>query len=108
MNPIYSHPRGLGLALLAAGIITNAHAQTTDLWALAQKEAGTHRFSTLFTAQDVRRHLSTEDGLSQAMDWCKQTAVTKVYIESYRDGYTAEKAALENAQIGRASCRERV
>src|ERR1035437_2196507 len=98
MKPIYSRPLGLGLALLAAGMITNAQAQTTDLWALARKEAGTHRFSTLFTAQDVRRHLSSEEGLNQAMDWCKQTAVTKVYIESYRDGYTAKKAALENAR----------
>src|SRR5674476_469113 len=59
---------------------------------------GTHRFSTLFTAQDVRRSLASEEGLNQAMDWCKQTAVTKVYIESYRDGYTAKKAALENAR----------
>ncbi len=71
MKPMYLQPVGLGLALLTAAIITNTHAQTADLWALAKKEAGTHRFSTLFTAQDVRRHLSTEEGLNQAMDWCK-------------------------------------
>jgi len=98
MKPIHLHPLSLGLVLLAAGIITNTHAQTADLWELAQKEASTHRLSTLFTAQDVRRYLASEEGLHQAMDWCKQTAVTKVYIESYRDGYTAEKAVLENAR----------
>ena len=98
MKPMHLYPLSLGLALLAAGIITNTHAQTADLWALAQKEAGTHRFSTLFTAHDVRRYLASEEGLNQAMDWCKQTAITKVYIESYRDGYTAEKAVLENAR----------
>lgn len=72
--------------------------QPGDLWDLAKSQAGVHRFSTLFTAQDVRRHLSSDDGLQQALQWCKQTGVTKVYIESFRDGYTAEKAALVKAR----------
>lgn len=55
-----------------------------------------HRFSTLLTAQDVRDRLSTEEGIHSAMDWCKKTAVTKVYIEVFRDGYQAERAALEH------------
>jgi len=71
-------------------------AGTTSLWALARSKQPVHRFSTLLTAQDVRDRLSTEEGIHSAMDWCKKTAVTKVYIEVFRDGYQAERAALEH------------
>jgi hypothetical protein len=70
----------------------------TDLWELAQREAGTHRFSTLFTAHDVKNHLSNDEGIDRAIDWCRRTAVTKVYIETFRDGYQAERAALQHAK----------
>ncbi|HWX20308.1 MAG TPA: hypothetical protein VN578_10450 [Candidatus Binatia bacterium] len=70
----------------------------TDLWKLASQQASAHHFSTLFTAQDVQRHLSTDEGLSAALEWCKQTGVTKVYIETFRDGYQAERGTLENAK----------
>lgn len=68
-----------------------------DLWKLANQEAPPHRFSTLFTAQDVRDLLATEAGRQAAIDWCKQTGVTKVYIESFRT-YRAERGTLENAK----------
>ena len=68
-----------------------------DLWKLAKECATVHRFSTLFTAHDVQRHLSSETGLQAAIDWCKQTGVTKVYVEAFRDGYQADRATLENA-----------
>lgn len=70
---------------------------TPPLWDLARREANTHRFSTLFSAQDVRDTLSKEDGLARAIDWCRRTAVTQVYVECYRDGYQAERAILTNA-----------
>ncbi len=57
-----------------------------------------HIFSTLFSAQDVRGHLSTEQGIDAAIDWCKKTSVTKVYIEVFRDGYQADRAALLHAK----------
>ncbi|MBI2926013.1 MAG: hypothetical protein HYY24_09940 [Verrucomicrobia bacterium] len=69
-----------------------------DLWQLARREQATHRFSTLFTAHDVKNYLSTDAGLAQAIDWCRQTAVTKVYLEEFRDGYQAERAALLHAK----------
>lgn len=72
--------------------------RAADLWALAQREKAVHRYSTLFTAQDVRDHLSRESGLDQALDWCRQTAVSHVYIEVFRDGYQAERAALQHAK----------
>jgi hypothetical protein len=70
----------------------------TDLWALAQRHAAVHRFSTLFTAQNVRDHLTSDSGLDQAIKWCKGTAVTKVYLEEFRDGYTADRATLVKAR----------
>ncbi len=70
-----------------------------NAWLLAAQYRGVHRFSTLFTAQDVRRYLSQDSGIDDAVAWCRQTGVTKVYIESFRDGYQAERAALEHARL---------
>jgi hypothetical protein len=52
-------------------------------------------WSTLFTAQDVRDHLSTEQGRRDALEFCRKMGITKVYIESFRDGYQAEEATLK-------------
>ena len=107
----FSHPfgvagglsiRGALLALLVWGApgqpaCLAAGAPPADLWTLANQQAPVHRFSTLFTAQDVRQSLSSPEGIQAAIDWCKQTGVTKVFIEEFRDGYQAERAALETA-----------
>ena len=88
--------------LLLSGVITWAgpvvRGDDADLWQLALREAGVHRFSTLFTAQDVRQHLGADAEIDRAMDWCRRTAVTKVYVEVFRDGYQAERATLEHAR----------
>src|SRR4029079_3161308 len=91
------------LALCVAGSICAADEAATaapalDLWTLGNASRDAHSFSTLFTAQDVRDRLSSEEGLAKAVQWCKETAVTKVYIESYRDGYQAERGALARAR----------
>ena len=86
------------LLLLGGALALNAQAQTTDLWNLARNHQRIHRFSTLFSAQDVRDRLSSDDGLAKAIDWCQRTAVTQVYVESFRDGYQAERATLEKAR----------
>lgn len=72
--------------------------RTPNLWNLAKDCASGHRFSTLFTSHDVRQYLSTEDDLKSAIAWCKQTGVTKVYIEEFRDGYQADRPTLESAR----------
>jgi hypothetical protein len=72
-------------------------AQEINLWDIGLAQAKVHRFSTLMTAQDVRGSLSSEEGLNQALDWCRKTAVTKVYLECFRDGYQAERSTLEKA-----------
>ena len=84
--------------LLASTAFAGSPSETSpDLWALARSHTQTHRFSTLFTAQDVRGRLASPEGLTAAIDWCQRTAVTKVYLECFRDGYQAERGALTNA-----------
>ncbi len=70
----------------------------TELWDLAKSKQQTHRFSTLFSAQQVRDHLGDAERLAAAVDWCKRTALTKVYIESFRDGYQARRDTLQKAK----------
>lgn len=92
---LYPHrrPSTLILALLL-GLSSSRFVFASDLWELARESAATHRFSTLFTAHDVKNHLSGEEGRVKAREWCRNTGVTKVYIESFRDGYEAEAQAL--------------
>ena len=95
----------LALLLCFVGIPAScAAAQAPDvtpvdgLWQLARQQAPIHRVSTLFTAHDVRRYLANTNGLQRALAWCKQTGVTKVYLEAFRDGYQADRATLETAK----------
>ena len=80
------------------GVLADEPTREVRLWDLARSKQNIHRFSTLLTAQDVRDHLSTEKGLATAVRWCRQTGVTKVYIETFRDGYTAERKMVERAR----------
>jgi hypothetical protein len=73
-------------------------AEPVNLWELGKAKQGVHRFSTLIDAQTVRDHLSSEEGIDAAIDWCKNTAVTKVYIEEFRDGYQANRETLAHAK----------
>ena len=85
------------LAFLCIAFLASAQ-ETPKLWDLARQNAAMHRFSTLFTASQVRDHLTPPEKLQAAVDWCKATGVTKVYIESFRDGYQSERTALANAR----------
>jgi hypothetical protein len=67
-------------------------------WDLANQNKDLLRVSTIFTAQDVRDKLSYQAGLDSAIMWCKDAGVTRVFIESFRNGYTAEKDMLTNAR----------
>jgi hypothetical protein len=55
-------------------------------------------WSTLFTAQDVRDHLSTPEGRNQALEFCHKMGIIKVYVETFRDGYQADGQALQTAR----------
>ena len=89
-------------AILLLQCVARGQSQTRtsnagSLWDLARSSQKVHRFSTLLTAQQVRDLLSSEEGIRSAIDWCKKTAVTKVYIETFR-GYQADRAALQKAK----------
>ncbi|MFZ2149135.1 MAG: hypothetical protein WAV28_18140 [Sedimentisphaerales bacterium] len=82
-----------GLVLLAA-----LRCQSQSLWELANENKGLLKIATLFTAQNVRDHLGSEEGIGKAIDWCKKAGVTHVFIETFRDRYTAERRTLERAK----------
>ncbi len=73
-------------------------AATENLWELAKSKIDVHRFSTLVTAQQVRDLLSSDEGIDAAIDWCRNTAVTKVYVETFRGRYQAERDVLRHAR----------
>jgi hypothetical protein len=79
--------------LLAAALAQAASAED-----LARANLEVHRFSTLFTAHEVRSLLGTAEGRAAALDWCRKTAVTKVYVESFRDGYQVPDELLKAAR----------
>ena len=72
--------------------------QSQSLWDLANQNKGLLKISTLFTAQNVRDHLSGEQGINDAIAWCKKTGVTHVFLETFRSNYTAERKVLNNAK----------
>jgi hypothetical protein len=87
-----------GTAAITMLSVAAAVAQTPSLWDVAQQHKDTLRISTLFTAQNVRDLLSSDQGIDKAIDWCKKTGVTRVFIESFRSGYTADKQTLLHAK----------
>ncbi len=88
----------LFLAGLAALQAAPASEPTPELWTLAQQAADSHRFSTLFDVQSVRRYLSSDADLAAAIRWCQEAGVTKVYLEEFRDGQQAERETLIQAR----------
>ncbi len=79
-------------------LIVVSSCKPPTLWDLANKNKEVLAVSTIFTAQDVRGKLTSEMGLDSAIQWCKNMGVTRVFIESFRNGYTAEREALLNAK----------
>ncbi|MHC4327279.1 MAG: hypothetical protein ACYSWW_04045 [Planctomycetota bacterium] len=88
------------LKCIVAGLVllTALRCQSQTLWDLANQNKDLLRISTLFTAQNVRDHLSDEQGIGRAVVWCKKTGVTHVFIETFRSNYTAERKLLERAK----------
>jgi hypothetical protein len=85
------------IACLAGILAAPTHAQT-NLWTLAKDSAVVHRFSVLFTAQDVLHCLSTEAGLDAAVEWCKTSGITHVFLEEFRDDYQSDRETLQRAR----------
>jgi hypothetical protein len=68
-----------------------------DLWQLADAKRDVHRFSTLITAEYIQREFGNQAKIDECIDWCKKTAVTKAYIESFRSNVMADRAILLHA-----------
>ncbi|MFH1883154.1 MAG: hypothetical protein ABIL62_10635 [Planctomycetota bacterium] len=90
--------RRLKCAVAGLVLLATLRCQSQSLWDLANENKGLLKIATLFTAQNVRDHLGTEEGVSKAIDWCKKTGVTHVFIETFRSRYTAERRTLERAK----------
>jgi len=88
----------LKCAVAGLVLLVTLRCQSQSLWDLANENKGLLKIATLFTAQNVRDHLGTEEGISKAIDWCKKTGVTHVFIETFRSRYTAERRTLEQAK----------
>ncbi|MBK9391282.1 MAG: hypothetical protein IPN68_14205 [Bacteroidetes bacterium] len=89
----------LCIALFTAiTIFYSASVCSQPLWEAANKNKDVLRISTLFTAQDCRDKINTPEGLEAAVKWCKETGLTRVFIESFRGGYYAEKETLIKAR----------
>ncbi len=80
--------------LLTPGVFSDKD----SAWELAKENASVLRFSTLFTAQNVRDHLATPEGIEEAIQWCKDTAVTHVFLETFRGGYTVDREVVTEAK----------
>lgn len=91
----YRHVKYIAIVL---ALLPTLPCQSQTLWELANQNKNLLRISTLFTAQNVRDHLSDEQGVDEAIDWCKKTGVTHVFIETFRSNYTAERDTLERAK----------
>jgi len=89
---------GIKAVLLMTLIGQSQTCRAESLWDLANENKDILRISTLFTAQNVRAYLSADEGINKAIDWCKKTGVTHVFIESYRGRYTAERKVLRHAK----------
>ncbi len=90
--------RALKYTVAGLVLLTALPACSQVLWELANRNKELLRISTLFTAQNVRDHLSDEQGMNKAIGWCKETGVTHVFIETFRSNYTADRQALQRAK----------
>jgi hypothetical protein len=90
--------RDLKYFVLLVVILIAMPCRAQSMWELANRNKDLLRISTLFTAQNVRDHLSDEKGMNEAVDWCKKTAVTHIFLETFRSNYTAQRRTLERAK----------
>jgi len=84
--------------LSAIAIMLFSSSFSQPLWDIANKNKDVLRISTLFTAQDCRDKINTPEGLDAAVKWCKETGLTRVFIETFRGAYYAEKETLIKAR----------
>lgn len=97
MNKSYRR-KSFVVILLTASFLATITCFSQSLWETAKKGRDVLTISTLFTAQDVKNHLASSEGLDNAVAWCKATGLTRVFLETFRGGYYAEKEVLIRAR----------
>lgn len=82
---------------IAAVLLMNLMCQSQSLWDFANENKDLLKFSTLVFFPEV--HLSTDEGINNAINRCKKTGVTHIFIGTWDQGrYTAEREVLEYAR----------
>jgi hypothetical protein len=84
--------------VLAIFFISTASVNSQTLWNKMKNEKEVLKLSVWFTAQEVDQYLSSDTGLDNAINWCKQYGATKVNLESYGRGLYANRNTLVNAK----------
>ncbi|MFP4380215.1 MAG: hypothetical protein ACLFUS_06910 [Candidatus Sumerlaeia bacterium] len=69
-----------------------------NLWELAQAKKQYLVFTTIFSSKSVEYSLNCPNQLNRAINWCRETGVTKVYLESFRFGKEASREHLIQAR----------
>ncbi len=87
---------GIKTILLMGLMCPSQICRSQSLWALANENKELLKFSTLIFFPEV--HLPTDEGINNAIAWCKKTGVTHVFLESYRGRYTADRKVLQHAK----------
>jgi two-component sensor histidine kinase len=67
-----------------------------DLWESALEHKNDHRFSVMFDQQDENAY--SETNIVSAIQWCRTNGVTKVYLETFRQGSAVPQAQLTFAR----------
>jgi hypothetical protein len=72
-----------------------------DAWSLARANEDTLTFSTILTAGKLKHpDAASASRLDEIASWCSATGVTKIYVESYRNGYTAPRETVLHVSEG--------
>ena len=92
----------------------NEHLSSSKWWDFGRKQGGLYIFTPTVTAENSYWYRGTADAIWQNIDWLKQSHEPYVVIASgdgvYKMDYNKvlEYHIDKKAEIGRASCRERV
>ncbi|MEW6238923.1 MAG: hypothetical protein AB1656_26360 [Candidatus Omnitrophota bacterium] len=68
------------------------------MWERAKGREREFRFSILFTAQDVGNYLNSDEEIRHAAAWCKDRGFTRIFLETFRNGYSPETERLARAR----------
>ncbi|HZL10360.1 MAG TPA: hypothetical protein VFC65_10210, partial [Prolixibacteraceae bacterium] len=75
-----------------------ASGYSQPLWNTMQNEKAVLTLSAWVTAQEVDQYMASDEGLDNAIKWCKQYGVTKVNLEAYGRGHYAKRENLLKAK----------